>query len=153
VLALDMLRAGYAKAFVPHAAVIHSHAYTTGQQLRRSFDEWRGLREVYGWREPLAPAHLLSRLRGTLGQARRALASEDVSRHARALALAGVARHQFASLAGALLGSRANRIPPALRRRLSLERRGGFAPLGADRPASVEAVAPVSAVDESSGRS
>jgi glycosyltransferase involved in cell wall biosynthesis len=123
VLALEMLRAGYAKAFVPHAAVIHSHAYTSGQQLRRSFDEWRGLREVYGWREPLAPAHLLSRLRGALGQARRELASEGISGVARALALTGVARHQLASLAGALLGSRADRIPPALRRRLSLERR------------------------------
>ncbi|HXN38097.1 MAG TPA: glycosyltransferase, partial [Solirubrobacteraceae bacterium] len=45
VLALDMLRAGYAKAFVPRAAVLHSHDYTAGQQLRRCFDEWRALRE------------------------------------------------------------------------------------------------------------
>ena len=35
---------------------IHSHDYTLSQQLRRCFDEWRGLREVYGWREPLAAA-------------------------------------------------------------------------------------------------
>ncbi len=61
MLAIDMLRAGYAKAFVPEAAVVHSHDYTPLQQLRRCFDEWRGLREVYGWREPASPAHLLSR--------------------------------------------------------------------------------------------
>jgi hypothetical protein len=61
VLAIDMLRAGYAKAFVPRAAVVHSHAYTPAQQLRRSFDERRSLREVYGSREPAAP-DLLSRL-------------------------------------------------------------------------------------------
>jgi GT2 family glycosyltransferase len=128
-LALDMLRAGYAKAFVPNAAVIHSHAYTTSQQLRRSFDEWRGLREVYGWREPLAPAHVLSRLRGSLGQARRELADEGVGSAGRAGALAGLAVRDLASVCGALLGSRADRIPPSLRRRLSLEGRGDFAPL------------------------
>ncbi len=130
-LALDVLRAGYAKAFVPRAAVIHSHAYTTSQQLRRSFDEWRGLREVYGWREPAAPAHVLSRLRGSLGQARRALADEGegVSNAGRRVALAGLAGRQLASVCGALLGSRADRIPPPLRRRLSLEGRAGFAPL------------------------
>ncbi len=135
VLALDMLRGGYAKAFVPRAAVIHSHAYTTSQQLRRSFDEWRGLREVYGWREPASPAHLLSRVRGALGQARATLAQEGAAPGARASTLAGVARHQLASLGGALLGSRADRLPAALRRRLSLERRASFTPLPGSDPA------------------
>ena len=51
-----MMRAGYAKAYVPGAAVLHSHAYSSLEQLRRSFDEWRGLREVYGWREPARAA-------------------------------------------------------------------------------------------------
>jgi rhamnosyltransferase len=138
VLALEMLRAGYAKAFAPQAAVIHSHAYTPSQQLRRCFDEWRGLREVYGWREPAAPAHLLSRLRGALGPARHALARERVSRAQRALALAGVALHQLASLAGALLGWRADRIPPSLQRRLSLEGRAGFSPLAPDGQAGID---------------
>jgi GT2 family glycosyltransferase len=132
VLALDMLRAGYAKAFVPKAAVIHSHSYTTTQQLRRSFDEWRGLREVYGWREPASPRHLLSRLRGALAAARRVGGEQGVAPAVRAPALAGVAVHQLASLAGALLGSRADRIPAPLRRRLSLEGRAGFAPLELD---------------------
>jgi rhamnosyltransferase len=135
VLALDMLRAGYAKAFVPRAAVIHSHAYTTSQQLRRSFDEWRGLREVYGWREPASLRHLLSRLRGALGQARLSLADEGASPGTRARTLAGVLCHQLASLCGALLGSRADRLPASARRRLSLERRAGFAPLADDDPA------------------
>ena len=54
-LALDVLRAGYAKVFVPDAAVWHSHGYTPLQEFRRAFDEWRGLLEVYGWREPAAP--------------------------------------------------------------------------------------------------
>ena len=48
MLALDMLRAGYAKAYVPDAAVIHSHEYRV-EWLRRSFDEARALQEIYGF--------------------------------------------------------------------------------------------------------
>jgi GT2 family glycosyltransferase len=53
VLAHDMLRAGYAKVYVPDAAVIHSHEYSAFDWLRRSFDEARALRQVYGFVEPL----------------------------------------------------------------------------------------------------
>ena len=74
VLAIDMLRAGYAKAYVPRRAVLHSHDYTPAEELRRCFDEWRGLREVYGWREPALAAHPAhAQLRGELGWARREL--------------------------------------------------------------------------------
>ena len=69
-LAIDMLRAGYAKAYVPAAAVLHSHDYTDREQLQRCFDEWRGLLEIYGWREPSSPAERMRRLRGELGVAR-----------------------------------------------------------------------------------
>ncbi|HLB22397.1 MAG TPA: glycosyltransferase family 2 protein [Solirubrobacteraceae bacterium] len=142
VLAIDMLRAGYAKAFVPHAAVIHSHAYSPIEQLRRSFDEWRGLREVYGWREPASPRHLMSRVRGALGQARGVLKDEGLSPARRGAALARVGAHQVASLCGALLGSRCGRMPAFVRRALSLERRAGFAPLALDGPAEMTATGP-----------
>ncbi len=132
VLAIDMLRAGYAKAFVPRAAVLHSHDYTTMQELRRCFDEWRGLREVYGWREPAGPGHLLRQLRGQLGQARRELAPTGIA--TTATTFATVSRHHVARLVGAVLGSRADLLPPAARRRLSLERRAGFAALDLDAP-------------------
>jgi GT2 family glycosyltransferase len=132
VLAIDMLRAGYAKAFVPDAAVLHSHDYTTLQELRRSFDEGRGLREVYGWLEPAGPGHLLRKLRGELGQGRRELARSGVSGVRAQATLAAVSRHHVTRLAGALLGSRAEQIPAPLRRGLSLERRSGFAPLDLD---------------------
>jgi rhamnosyltransferase len=128
-LAIDMLRAGYAKAFVPDAAVLHSHAYTTTQLLRRCFDEWRGLREVYGWREPASPAHLAGQLRGALGLARRELIARGASRRCRCATLLAVSRHHVVRLAGALLGSRADRLPAAVRKRLSLEGRASFQPL------------------------
>jgi rhamnosyltransferase len=143
VLAIDMLRAGYAKAFVPQAAVIHSHSYTAGEQLRRCFDEWRGLREVYGWREPAAPAHLLAQLRGELGQARAQLIGQGVSRARRRATLAAVARHHVLARTGALLGSRAERLPAAARRRLSLERRAGFAPLDLGGPPQGPSTEPI----------
>ncbi|MFI5010385.1 MAG: glycosyltransferase family 2 protein [Solirubrobacterales bacterium] len=110
LLALDAMRAGYAKAYVPAAAVVHSHAYTPSQELRRAFDEWRGLLEVYGWRRPIDPRHLARELRGA------------------------PSAHNVLRLTGAVLGSRADRLPPGLRRRLSLEGRGGFAPVDLDAP-------------------
>ncbi len=132
VLAIDMLRAGYAKAYVPDAPVVHSHAYTPAQELRRCFDEWRGLREVYGFRESASPVHLARRLRGELGAARRQLERDDLSARERAAALGAVAARQSVRLIGALLGSRADRLPAATRQRLSLEGRASFQPLGLD---------------------
>ena len=134
LLAIDMLRAGFAKAFVPDAAVLHSHAYTPTQELRRCFDEWRGLREVYGWREPASPAHLARKLRGELGWARRELDREGASSAERRSTLAAVTRHHVVRLAGALLGSRAERLPASVRRRLSLEGRPSYEPLDLSTP-------------------
>jgi glycosyltransferase involved in cell wall biosynthesis len=138
VLAMDMLRHGYAKAYVPEASVIHSHYYTGGEQLRRCFDEWRGLREVYGWREPASPARLVGQLRGAVGHARRELIREGVPGRRRRATLAAVGRHQLICLTGALLGSRAGLLPAGARRRLSLEGRGGFAPLQMNRESASE---------------
>lgn len=134
VLAIDMLRAGYAKAFVPEAAVLHSHEYTAVQELRRCFDEWRGLREIYGWREPVGPAYLVRQLRGHLGQARRELASAGVAPNRRRAMLVAVGARQVARQTGAMLGSRADLLPGRVRRQLSLERRAGFAALDLDGP-------------------
>jgi glycosyltransferase involved in cell wall biosynthesis len=134
VLAIDMLRAGYAKAFVPDAAVLHSHDYTIVQELRRGFDEWRGLREVYGWREPASPAYLVRQLRGRVSQARDEFARGGVPLSRRRATLAALSSHHVARLTGAVLGSRADLLPAGVRRRLSLERRAGFAALDLDLP-------------------
>ncbi|HEV7162300.1 MAG TPA: glycosyltransferase family 2 protein [Solirubrobacteraceae bacterium] len=134
VLAIDMLRAGYAKAYVPSAAVLHSHHYSAGEQLRRSFDEWRGLLEVYGWREPASARAQLSRLRGELGRSRTELVDEGLNGMGLLAALSAVARHHVLRSAGGLLGSHADRLPAGARRKLSLEGRAGFAPLKLDVP-------------------
>jgi rhamnosyltransferase len=126
-LALDMLRAGYAKVYAPSAAVLHSHEYGARQRFRRAFDEWHGLNDVYGWREPATPRRLFSQLRGELGPLRREGAG--------AATLARAGADQLIRFSGAVLGSRGARLPAALRRRLSLEGHGtDWAPGGRPAP-------------------
>jgi glycosyltransferase involved in cell wall biosynthesis len=122
-LALDMLSAGYAKAYMPDAAVVHSHDYGLLSQLRRSFDEWRGLHEVYGYVEP---ARLETMRRSVIGPARadaRLLRSEGVRGWRLLAGAADSTAHHSARFAAALLGTRADRLPAAVRRHLSLEGR------------------------------
>ncbi len=131
LLAQDMLRAGYAKVYVPTAAVIHSHDYSPREWLRRSFDEARAMREVYGWAQPMGPRTTGLDLWGKVGADWRWWRSASTADRARpggsnpAALLASSALHHTARTAGALLGARAQRLPPQLARRLSLERRAG----------------------------
>ena len=76
-LARDMLRAGYAKAFMPDAAVIHSHDYAALAQFRRAFDEWRALHEVHGWVQPLEPVNTLLKLQSEVRKDLRGLPPRD----------------------------------------------------------------------------
>jgi rhamnosyltransferase len=126
MLARDMLAAGYAKVYRPQAAVIHSHDYRPLDQFRRSFDEWRGLREVDAITSPTVPLAAVFAVQRSV--------RDDVA-HARhhgqagsgllRTAAASVLHHSLRSL-GAALGSRADRLPTRVRAVCSLERRGGF---------------------------
>jgi rhamnosyltransferase len=111
-LALDMLRAGYAKAFVHDAAVVHSHAYPPLAQFRRTFDEWRALRDIHGFVQPLAPWATLLRIQSEVRADVRA-----GSGPVRSL------RHWTVRAFGAALGSRAEALPVSVRRWCSLEGR------------------------------
>jgi rhamnosyltransferase len=129
LLALRMLEAGYAKAYVPSAAVLHSHDYTPRDLLGRHFDEFRGLRETFGHVEPVD-------LRRTLGIMRRQVASDRAWCRAagadgRDLDLATLRslRHFAIRAVGSQLGSRADALPARFRRVLSLERRATFQPV------------------------
>ena len=114
LLAQDMLRAGWAKVYVPAAGVVHSHEYSAGQWLRRSFDEARAVREIYGWARPPRSAALRV-WGGVAGDWRE-------TRDPRSVAPSLV--HHVARAAGELLGGRSERLPARMSRRLSLERRG-----------------------------
>jgi len=125
LLARRMLDAGFAKAYVPRAAVLHSHAYAPLPLLRRYFDEFRGLRETFGHVEPADPRRALGRIRREVAADRR-WAAEHGSPN---MTLSSLRHHSTRAL-GAYLGSRADRLPAPARRALSLERRGSFEPVG-----------------------
>jgi rhamnosyltransferase len=126
LLARDMLAAGYSKVFCPDAAVVHSHDYRPLEQFRRSFDEWRGLREIRAIAAPpaLGPAALgvQRAVRDDLSLARR----EGQRGPARARTAAASLGYHSLRAAGAALGSRAESLPPALRQAFSLEGRAEF---------------------------
>lgn len=122
LLALRMLEAGLAKAYVPGAAVVHSHAYGRLALLRRYFDEFRGLRETFGHVEP-------ANARRTIGRVRRDVAADRRWAAEHGLTARGSVRHHATRALGAQLGSRADRLPARARRGLSLERRETFEPV------------------------
>ncbi len=125
-LALDMLRAGFAKAYVPDAAVLHSHEYGVLAQFRRAFDEWRGLREIHGHVQPAAPLRTLLTIQRDVRDDVAAVAGSGAGPAVVAREAARSVRHWTVRAAGAAAGSRADRLPPAVRRWCSLERRAGF---------------------------
>src|SRR3954451_20286247 len=134
LLGRELVEAGYAKVFHPDAAVVHSHDYPPGRFLRRYFDEFRSLREVLDYVEPAGAWRNQRVLRGLLRADERWLRAHGVHGPALAKALAVSARHHTTRQAGAILGSRADRLPPTVRGRLSLEGRDSF--VAAPVPAS-----------------
>jgi rhamnosyltransferase len=116
-LAHAMLRAGYAKAYVPEAGVVHSHDYSPGEWLRRSFDEARAVHDVYGFAPELSLRHPALDIWGAVGA--------DYRFDRRAGTLPRATLHHGARRLGAVLGARSERLPGWAVRLLSLERRGG----------------------------
>ena len=123
VLAHDMLRAGFAKVYVPDAAVIHSHDYSPWEWMRRSFDEARAVQEIYGFDEQRSLRRGLLEVWGAVGADLR-FARSNGDGHPVAVAARSLPHHALRT-AGTLLGSRADRLPSAAAQRLSLERRRG----------------------------
>jgi rhamnosyltransferase len=122
-LARDVLAAGYAKAFVPDAAVVHSHDYSRLDLFRRSFDEWRALRDVHDLRAPAGPVRNALTVQRQVRDDLALLRREGAPAGMRLRALAASAAHHILRAAGAAAGSRARSLPPALREICSLEGR------------------------------
>lgn len=119
LLAQDMLRAGFRKVYVPEAAVIHSHEYSPGQWLRRSFDEARAVREVYGF--ALGGRAAIRNVRGGVSGDRRWAREHGGEAGVRVLGTSLL--HHGVRAAGTFLGGRAEWLPPWVVGRLSLEGR------------------------------
>lgn len=118
-----LLEHGWVKVFHPRAAVRHAHDYGPLEFARRYFDEYRGLRETLGHVEPARPRAVLGALRRGVSADRRWMREHDFGRGRRAAWTARSAIHHTVRHAGAVLGSRAEAIPPPIERKLSLEGR------------------------------
>jgi glycosyltransferase involved in cell wall biosynthesis len=104
-LARDMLSAGMAKAYVPDAAVVHSHDHPPVKALRRYFEDFRGLADVHGLREPLSPRYIAARVRGDVSKDRAFMRREGLPVQTwRSL------QHQLARALGRSLGTNASRF-------------------------------------------
>jgi glycosyltransferase involved in cell wall biosynthesis len=128
LLGRELIEAGFAKVFHPRARVLHSHDYPPGSFFRRYFDEFRSLREVLGYRQAWGPSRTAADVRGLVAADARWLRSHGIRGRAAARPLAVSARHHSLRMAGAILGSHANRLPPMVRGALSLQGRRDFHP-------------------------
>ena len=124
-----MLAADWAKVYHPGAAVQHAHDYGPVEFMKRYFDEYRGLREASGHVEPLRPLDAAREL----ARDARWLRAQGLPPDQRARWLARSAVHQSGRRVASALGSRAERLPASVQRRLSLEGREAKA---RDRPVS-----------------
>jgi len=139
----DLLAAGWAKVYQPRARVLHSHDYPFADFMRRYFDEYRGLRESTGHVEQFnvreTVGHVRRSVRGDAGW----LAVRGATRAKRLRWVAPSAAHHGGRRVFSALGSRADRLPPAVRKRLSLEGRGDASPpaeLSTSPPGAIEAL-------------
>jgi O-antigen biosynthesis protein len=140
----DMLAAGWAKVYAPDAAVLHAHDYAPIEFMRRYFDEYRGLRESTGHVEPFSTAGTARHVLRELAADQRWMAARGLSGLERLRWSARAATHHTGRRVFSAAGSRAERLPTPVRRRLSLEGRDGSAGNGAAAEASAGSPLPAS---------
>jgi len=120
--ALSAIEAGYAKAFVPDAAVFHSHDFGVWETLQRNFDEARSFHRYFGYR---VQGSLLRALVSGLQLARRdACWLREREQGWRLVPqVAYMACIELARVMGQFLGSRHDRLPGLLTRSVSRDER------------------------------
>jgi len=121
--AADLAGTRWRKAYAPGAGVLHSHDYGLLAAMRRAFDEARGLRETRGWVEPFAPRASLGGIRRQVRRDADWMRAQQWPPVRRVRWLPSSLAHHTGRKLFAWLGSRADRLPAAARRALSLERR------------------------------
>jgi glycosyltransferase involved in cell wall biosynthesis len=135
-----MLASGWLKAFHPGAAVVHAHDYGPVGFARRYFDEYRGLRVTTGHVEPARPARSVRDVGASVKRDLRWMSEQGWPARRRALWTPRAAAHHAGRRVFSVLGSRAERLPAEVERRLSLE--GTSTNGGAPRPAPAGTAGP-----------
>lgn len=120
---VDLLAAGWLKVYHPGAAVLHAHDYGALEFMRRYFDEYRGLNESTGHVEPFSPTTAIRQVASSVAADRRWMSEHDLSGSERARWTARATIHHGGRRIFSALGSRAEKLPAAVRGGLSLEGR------------------------------
>lgn len=115
---MEQMAKGCKKVYCPSAVVYHSHNYGTVELMRRAFDESRALNRLFGWNVApdgrKIPRMTLSATRADLGYIR----SLDMTRSAKARALAQSAMRNGAKLFGFHEGAVYDRVSPKRQQRM-----------------------------------
>jgi O-antigen biosynthesis protein len=145
----DLLASGAAKVYHPGAAVLHAHDYGALEFMRRYFDEYRGLRETTGHVEPFSVLATASSVRSSVAGDLRWMAEQGLSPIERARWGARATVHHGGRRVFSSLGSRSERMPAAVRSRLSLERRGsGSGQVATDAGEQLPSLPPSQHIDQ-----
>ncbi|HWI23285.1 MAG TPA: glycosyltransferase, partial [Baekduia sp.] len=131
--ARSMLAAGWAKAFVPDAAVLHAHDYSPRQFAQRYFDEYRGLRQTIGHVERLGVRSALRDVRSMVAADRAWMIGQGYDAKRLRQWTARSLLHNGSRKVFSALGSHAHRMPLSVQRTISLE---GTAIKETDKPAA-----------------
>ena len=115
------LAEGWAKAYVPEAAVLHAHDYPPVQFMRRYFDEYRGLRETIGHVEEFGLRSGVRTVRAMVAGDRAWMREQGYDRRQLRTWTARATLHHAGRRVFSALGSRAHGLPPAVQRQISLE--------------------------------
>ncbi len=124
--ARDAMAAGWRKAYVPAAGALHAHDYPFSDFMRRYFDEYRGLRETIGHVEPLHPTSVARTVRAQVVADLRYMRTNGAGGGALPAWALRSARHHAGRALASALGSRHDRVPSRIARRLSLEGHTGW---------------------------
>lgn len=134
----DMIERGWWKVYHPQAAVLHAHDYPLLTFMRRYFDEYRGLYQSTGHREPLATTSALRETVAAVARDYRWMVEHNYPLGARARWAVRSFLHHGGRRVFAPLGSRADRLPIQLQRLLSLEGTAAKAGAGAKQAEQTE---------------
>ncbi|MBJ7459645.1 MAG: hypothetical protein JHD02_10690, partial [Thermoleophilaceae bacterium] len=129
LIAREMLEAGLAKVFHAGAAVNHSHHFGVIGSMQRSFDDYRGLLEVLGYRSTIGVRTGARAAVGLTRRDRELLRSEGVGGAALLRGTFTSLRHHALRIFAEFMAARADRLPDWLTRRLSKEGRAGVNPV------------------------
>jgi glycosyltransferase involved in cell wall biosynthesis len=150
----DMLAAGWSKVYHPGAAVLHAHDYGAVEFMRRYFDEYRGLRETTGHVEPFSVTATARHVLRQVAADRRWMAERELGGVTRARWTARAFTHHAGRRVFSAAGSRSQRLPSLLRRRLSLESRAAAgtddsgAPIATGSAGEVSPVPPATHIEQ-----